>query len=678
MLPSKKSIRKMSTQPFPGWVLSFVKNADDYCGSLIMFSIKIIEHKKYLVGKGINADGKFLSVISKEGDILTLLENGRWSVACINQHISSNATVFNGACVYKFFNDDDKEGRSVYNTLCSHILSRKEKLKIMHMAENQRAKNEMWKCVPKAPHEFLSFCYDDYGYKVVFSTKDRKTGFCGKCLKKITFQKNLVSRHNYKCPYCHKDLTAVSYKQLSSRRIFKCYSMLDIYDDDRLMVRHFDVSEVIRAKVESGYIQEIKADRSIDEYERDLFDLNRTSFSYHIRKYDFTTGVLFWQNSKPSEGYHLVGTLPNRYYASEKIYKGNLNSITQKISGISDVIDSILQCISNGVVDSQRLEELILGSKNTMLAEKLEKIGLINLSSHVIFQSIRSFCYDAKFNEYLPYTVKEFIKCNKRFLKFAVENNIDYLTLRCMQHFNEKFTDKFEDFMLAYNYCKSKKGENVPNSVNRIVDFCVTYKVTVRQVVSYLEKQSGSIIELQDYVSMYLEAYSLSHNTTYSVLEYSKHFLFPQDLMQSHDDALNWLNREKDKREKKKIIKKNKMLLSIIEPLHELDGKDIGNFKFSFPHSKSDFVHQGDLMHICVGKFNYFDKMCEGKNYICFVAKANKPYATVEFKKEENNQLSLVQARAYGNGNVTSDCTEQINKFKNLLEATVLSNLLKK
>lgn len=370
--------------------------------------------------------------------------------------------------------------------------------------------------------------------------------------------------------------------------------------------------------------------------------------------------------------------LPNRYYESEKIYKGNFNSITQKISGISDVIDSISHCISNGVVDSQRLEELILGSKNTILAEKLEKIGLINLSSHVIFQSIRSFCYDAKFNEYLPYTVKEFIKCNKRFLKFAVENNIDYLTLRCMQHFNEKFTDKFEDFMLAYNYCKSKKGENVPNSVNRIVDFCVTYKVTVRQVVSYLEKQSGSIIELQDYVSMYLEAYSLSHNTTYSVLEYSKHFLFPQDLMQSHDDALNWLNREKDKREKKKIIKKNKMLLSIIEPLHELDGKDIGNFKFSFPHSKSDFVHQGDLMHICVGKFNYFDKMCEGKNYICFVAKANRPYATVEFKKEENNQLSLIQARAYGNGDVTSDCSEQINKFKNLLEATVLSNLSKK
>lgn len=150
MLPSKKSIRKMRTQPFPGWVLSFVKNADDYCGSLIMFSIKIIEHKKYLVGKGINADGKFLSVISKEGDILTLLENGRWSVACINQHISSNATVFNGACVYKFFNDDDKDGRSAYNTLCSHILSRKEKLKIMHMAENQKAKNEMWECVPKA------------------------------------------------------------------------------------------------------------------------------------------------------------------------------------------------------------------------------------------------------------------------------------------------------------------------------------------------------------------------------------------------------------------------------------------------------------------------------------------------------------------------------------------------
>lgn len=132
------------------------------------------------------------------------------------------------------------------------------------------------------------------------------------------------------------------------------------------MVRHFDVSEVIRAKVESGYIQEIKADRSIDEYERDLFDLNRTSFSYHIRKYDYTTGVLFWQNSKPSEGYHLVGMLPNRYYESEKIYKGNFNSITQKISGISDVIDSISHCISNGV-------NLILKDlKNLFLAVKIQ------------------------------------------------------------------------------------------------------------------------------------------------------------------------------------------------------------------------------------------------------------------------------------------------------------------
>lgn len=59
------------------------------------------------------------------------------------------------------------------------------------MAENQKSKNEMWECVPKASREFISFCYDDYGYKVVFSTNDRKTGFCGKCFKKIAFQKIL-------------------------------------------------------------------------------------------------------------------------------------------------------------------------------------------------------------------------------------------------------------------------------------------------------------------------------------------------------------------------------------------------------------------------------------------------------------------------------------------------------
>ena len=55
-------------------------------------------------------------------------------------------------------------------------------------------------------------------------------------------------------------------------------------------------------------------------------------------------------------------------------------------------------------------------------------------------------------------------------------------------------------------------------------------------------------------------------------------------------------------------------------------------------------------MHICVGKFNYFDKMCEGKNYIngftqchACVAQTTTRYAGVHKKlyKKITNRITI-------------------------------------
>ena len=113
-----------------------------------------------------------------------------------------------------------------------------------------------------------------------------------------------------------------------------------------------------------------------------------------------------------------------------------------------------------------------------------------------------------------------------------------------------------------------------------------------------------------------------------------------------------------------------KKLLSFTKSLGEFDGLKIGDYKITLPHNKNDFIAQGEEMHICVGRLNYFEKMAEGKTIVCFVAKGNDRYATIEFRVA-NGKVSLIQARGYDNKNLENRLTKELNKMKNVLESNI-------
>lgn len=671
MLPSKKSIRMIKAQPFCGWVNLYLKRCDE--PRFIMFSIKVIEHKKYLVGRGHIQDGEFVSVVSREGEIITLLPSGKWSVSSLDKFISDNTTVLCGDCVKRFFKADSD--RKALQIVLDKVWSYKTAQRIKKTRDNQLDENKMWQGIHKVPAKFISFCNEGYGYKVVFSTSNRKVGICSSCQQKIDFQNELVSKHEYKCPCCNKKVLAVSYKQLSARYKSKCFSLLDVFDG-KLVVRHFDMSESIHTQVECEIVKSIKVSRDMHEYERNLFSKSGDSFKYYVKRYDYNTGVQYWCNNKPYQGNQLIWSLPNRYYCAEGIYTGNFANIGKQFPMYSDVLNSISHKLTDSTVGSYRLEELLLYRYDTILAEQLEKIGLYKLAIYVLSTAGNKWfrgkveCLEG------GTSVKDFLRLNRRFVRFAVENDINHNLLSSMQHFNDVFRDRFEDFVAVYNYCSHQDTfGDISHEIDLIVDFCKDYGCTVRQVVSYLRKQkNGTITELKDYVEMYLEAYKLSYGTSYSVVKYNKSFLFPQHLMESHDAAQKWLESEKDKRLTKEIAEKNKMLLAFLEPFKNLDGKTIGEYSFSFPHKKSDFIRQGEQMHICVGRFSYFDEMCCGKSIICFVAKSDKPYATVEFKCSSDGQLTLAQARGKSNENVTTPCENTIKEFQKLLTQVCVKN----
>ena len=246
-----------------------------------------------------------------------------------------------------------------------------------------------------------------------------------------------------------------------------------------------------------------------------------------------------------------------------------------------------------------------------------------------------------------------------------------YNTIVAMKKYNEIFKDKFEDFVYLYSYCEHQKINSIDVIINNIVSFCQEYKTTIRQVVSYLSKQKGSIIELNDYVSMYLEAYRLSsNNKDFTVTKYSKDFLFPQNLMKAHDSAEIWLKDEKDKAKKKDFIKKEKQLKKVVKKLAKLDGLNLGEYKFTLPHSNKDFIRQGTEMHICVGCGTYFDKMCSGVGIIIFVEKQDKNYGTIEYSINDKT-VSLVQARGFSNKNISDVCSDELIQIQKLLQSKI-------
>lgn len=673
MLPSKKSIRNLKTLPFYGRVQHYHIPNKNY----IAFSIKIIDRKKYLVIIGADKNNEvnenFITVISKDGEARTLLPNGKWSSTLNHLYWSYRdyAKVYNDDCVTRFFKDCGN-CYSPLSCVFRQYASYKQKQKQRKIIENQKLKNQFWEDkLPLVSRKFRNFCYDSYGYNVIFSVADRKTGFCTKCKKKITFSENLVMGHTYSCPYCKKKLVAKSVNKISNNK-FKCFTLLDTYNNSQVVVRHFDLSFDIVPKVVNNHITNIDVKRNLFEYERDLFSFGLDSFDYHINRYDYSTGVRYWNNKKPSQCFYMFGSLPYRYYESEVIYTGNFADLKDFVGEKFPILNAILYNQGKDSLFSYyRLEDYLLNSASTLLAEKLNKVGLKRLAKDVLDASFNWNCYGIPKIENNKLSVKAFLGVNKKFINFAISKDMHYNTIFAMKKYNEIFKDKFEDFVYLYSYCEHQKINSIDVIINNIVSFCQEYKTTIRQVVSYLSKQEGSIIELNDYVSMYLEAYRLSsNNKDFTVTKYSKDFLFPQNLMKAHNSAEIWLKDEKDKAKKKDFIKKEKQLKKVVKKLAKLDGLNLGEYKFTLPHSNKDFIRQGTEMHICVGCGTYFDKMCSGVGIIIFVEKQDKNYGTIEYSINDKT-VSLVQARGFSNKNISDVCSDELMQIQKLLQSKI-------
>lgn len=684
MLPNKKTLRMAVPVPnVPKWVVTHWKHINNG-KTIIEFAVKVVNHKKLLCAFWYSKEAKactHISYLDKSGEIITrtTITPIKWYVRDIeNLHLflygNSQLEYANADKVFAFFNSVGKYKNDIGWLLSSVCTSYKMKMKKERAIEKCKETELQWEDLTLAPKDFKQWCDDTYGYNVVFDVIDRHKGWCSHCENEVNITEKIIMGHLYKCPHCGKTVTAISRKKLHNGMIYKCFSHLSLLNN-KLVVRHYELGKYIYFDKDGN----LKIIQDFFEYERDVFNSSGNVYYNYIRQYNSIAGTYYWNNRKLTQGMHICGKLPDRWYDDEYTYPYNINAILYEVDFDSNdkAIDALMDYAAKG--NKFRIEMYMLYRKKLPAFEILYKAGYNRLANDILFSE--NFI-DTDMN-----SPKGIIGMNKTFREYAKENNFGTCETEFLRDcYNSKITLKEFDFLYQRSVYDAKEKNRIRNrnygtyfsySFYDIKSIFYSYLsaveefgCTARQLIKYLRREQCPLEYLKDYYSTYQRASELAKVE----MPTTKNFYFPYNLKKAHDNAVAWLNRELEKKEAAERAELNKKLQELVSKLSYLDNYKIGGMVFVIPHCEADFVLEGTNQGHCVGNGYYMKNMINGTSFICFMRKAanvEKSYITIEFKIK-NNEFILSQCHLSKNRDADMKDKKIAVKYGKLLQKEMM------
>jgi hypothetical protein len=149
--------------------------------------------------------------------------------------------------------------------------------------------------------------------------------------------------------------------------------------------------------------------------------------------------------------------------------------------------------------------------------------------------------------------------------------------------------------------------------------------------------------------------------------------LYPKDfskIQKLHDDAVNFLNRERDRiQAAKQAEKQQKYLENFYEKAKGLEMSD-NTYSIIACKDLMDLVKEGRTLSHCVG--SYVTSVSEGREYILFLRKKNAidmPYFTIDVTPEGR----VRQIHGYGNCNLTEEVKPFVKKWAKKFDLDISS-----
>ncbi len=136
--------------------------------------------------------------------------------------------------------------------------------------------------------------------------------------------------------------------------------------------------------------------------------------------------------------------------------------------------------------------------------------------------------------------------------------------------------------------------------------------------------------------------------------------LFPKDIKEAHDEAVDMLNEGKLKKELAAAAEKDAGIRKMEKKIRKKFTFEDDEYIIRPAKTNQEIVKEGHVQHICVGNGTYREKMEQGKSYILFLRHRDSPdtpFYTVEITPD----YEIIQRR--GKYNKTKEEKESVDRF---------------
>ena len=236
---------------------------------------------------------------------------------------------------------------------------------------------------------------------------------------------------------------------------------------------------------------------------------------------------------------------------------------------------------------------------------------------------------------------------DKRFCKWLMKNRAEIIQNGYYVDVILRSYKTGKSFAYLQSYKKCRMGLAKDSSLNELRTF---FKNDLEKFVLYIRNQNANPYSYRDYLRAcnYL-GLDMSENKN----------RYPHDFKRWHDiriDEYNTAKALKDEQERKALYDKFAAVASKYLGL-EYDKKSV--YIAIIAQKPSDLIHEGELLHHCVGRMGYDQKFAREESLIFFIrtkSKPDVPFVTIEYSPAQKRIL-----QCYGDHD--SKPTEEVINF---------------
>lgn len=204
------------------------------------------------------------------------------------------------------------------------------------------------------------------------------------------------------------------------------------------------------------------------------------------------------------------------------------------------------------------------------------------------------------------------------------------------------------DGISIYRIVKYTRHHSIEEDLQKILGY-----MPLRKFLRYTEGK-----EKYDFRNYYFDYLRMGERLGY---DFGNDFvLFPKDIREAHDEAVNILAEEKREKELAAAAEKDEGIRKMEKKIRQRFTYEDNEYIIRPAKTNQEIVKEGQVQHICVGNGEYREKMEEGKSYILFLRHRDSPdtpFYTVEITPDHE----IIQR--HGKYNQEKEEKESVDRF---------------